>query len=308
MHLLHFLNGFPRKSAMANEENDNINLQIHSNVFELKNVVQTMVDEIKALKNLKGMIIVKDDLDAFEATIEELEKNQQGFQRKLNQLLNCFKEKALQELKKWEESERKCRESKKEEVQEVLAQKIDETRKNWIEKAEKSQNILKDWLKNRGIKLSHFLIGFLWLVLLEREEEEEVESLIQRVKSLLEYTSVGEKYSSVIMSFFSVVKSAVEKVELPRNKKTMSYNKKETDELLGLILEEVLRLEIVSNYPSLYPEMSRSRILDYIREKISGMYTNFLCLHDVNVIADEISEQLSLEFEKIWEKIDFPGA
>ena len=311
MYLLYFdsfLIGFLRKSAMANKDN-NMNLQIHSNVLELKNLVQTIVEEINNLKKFKEMISVKDDLKAFEAMIKELEKKQEEFEGKIKLLLHWLKEKALQELNKWEELERNFGESKKEEaLEEVLLQKIKETRMKWIREAEKKQNDLKGWLQKQGNELSGLLIRFLRFVLLDMEEEDKSELMIKRVRSsLLELRSIGEKYSPVIDSFISVVKLGVENVELPRSKKMkILCDKRKTDEVLGLILEEVLCLEIVFNYPSLYPEMSTTGSLDQISEKINGIYSNFLFLRGVDVISQEIAEKLSLEFEKRWEELDIP--
>lgn len=146
-----FLVGFCRELAMACQDDDNINLRIRSNVLELKKIFQTMVKKIKHLKKLKESIVMKFDIEAFEAATEKLEKDQEDFQGKFEELTNWFKEKALHQLKKLKELERKSGEFKKEEVQEDLAVKIDKVKKQWIEEAENSRKSLRVWIKNAGL-------------------------------------------------------------------------------------------------------------------------------------------------------------
>ncbi|KAM6552215.1 hypothetical protein CsatB_002023 [Cannabis sativa] len=89
-----------------------------------------------------------------------------------------------------------------------------------------------------------------------------------------------------------------------KNEIEISYEKSEIDQLLGLILNEILSLEVVFNYPSLYPVVFlQSSTFDGIFKKINKINANFVHVQDVNVMS---YKKLGSQIEKLWENLELP--
>ncbi|KAF4357420.1 hypothetical protein F8388_017872 [Cannabis sativa] len=222
---------------MANRNKRNIlYLPIHSHMLEMKQLIQTMLEDTNSLKKLiKDMIIDHDYVNPFKSTFVQIKANLRDFDK------NCF-------------------EFKKEEIQRFFSLKIKEMRKKLIGSVEIKEKVKTHWVRNRGIELSHCLIKFLWLELLMNQDED---SIFQNIDSLLEQK---------------------------KNEIEISYEKSEIDQLLGLILNEILSLEVVFNYPSLYPVINK-------------INANFVHVQDVNVMS---YKKLGSQIEKLWENLELP--
>ncbi|KAM6575823.1 hypothetical protein CsatA_024150 [Cannabis sativa] len=273
---------------MANRNKRNIlYLPIHSHMLEMKQLIQTMLEDTNCLKKLiKDMIIDHDYVNPFKSTFVQIKANLRDFDK------NCF-------------------EFKKEEIQRFFSLKIKEMRKKLIGSVEIKEKVKTHWVRNRGIELSHCLIKFLWLELLMNQDQD---SIFQNIDSLLEQVSIfrenhhheNEESYSLTNDFFmsALIIGMLNFDKKKKNEIEISYEKSEIDQLLGLILNEILSLEVVFNYPSLYPVVFlQSSTFDGIFKKINKINANFVHVQDVNVMS---YKKLGSQIEKLWENLELP--
>ncbi|KAF4385969.1 hypothetical protein G4B88_031104 [Cannabis sativa] len=253
---------------MANRNKRNIlYLPIHSHMLEMKQLIQTMLEDTNSLKKLiKDMIIDHDYVNPFKSTFVQIKANLRDFDK------NCF-------------------EFKKEEIQRFFSLKIKEMRKKLIGSVEIKEKVKTHWVRNRGIELSHCLIKFLWLELLMNQDED---SIFQNIDSLLEQINkINANFVHVqdvnIMSYKklgSQIEKLWENLELPRTESMAIGN----GESIFEIKMKLLRL----NY-----------IIDIMEKDIKGvkmLEEHILLVEEVEVFEAEIG-RLEKHVENLKQKV-----